>query len=194
MINNINVLLNYINSITPIPKEELCELEKICTVCRIEKSGYFIRQGETSTKFAFVVEGLFRFSYLSDEGKDFTKSFIDKNTFLTSYSSLLENRESYFSIEALENSTIVLIDFFKWKKLFETEISWNKFYIKLLEKVYILKEAREKEFLLYDAKERYEIFLEKFPNLEKRVKQYQIASYLGITPVALSNLRKELKN
>ena len=189
-----NDFLEYLNLLSPIPERELLKLKKLCTLSQINKGDYFIRQGDNTTKFAFVSSGLFRFVYLSEDGKEFTKSFIDKKSFLTSYSSLLENRESFFSIEALEDSTLILIDFYAWKRLFEDEISWNKLYIKLLEKLYIQKEEREKEFLLYDAKERYEIFLEKFQNLDKRVKQYQIASYLGITSVALSNLRKELKN
>ena len=189
-----NDFLEYLNLLSPIPERELLKLKKLCTLSQINKGDHFIRQGDNTTKFAFVSSGLFRFVYLSEDGKEFTKSFIDKKSFLTSYSSLLENRESFFSIEALEDSTLILIDFYAWKRLFEDEISWNKLYIKLLEKLYIQKEEREKEFLLYDAKERYEIFLEKFQNLDKRVKQYQIASYLGITSVALSNLRKELKN
>jgi hypothetical protein len=60
-----------------------------------------------------------------------------------------------------------------------------------LEKGYCIKEAREREFLLFDAKARYRSFLSTYPGLEKRVKQHLIASYLGITPVALSRVRKK---
>jgi CRP-like cAMP-binding protein len=43
---------------------------------------------------------------------------------------------------------------------------------------------------MLNASKRYDAFLEEFPGLEQRIPQYQIASYLGITPVQLSRIRK----
>jgi CRP-like cAMP-binding protein len=62
----------------------------------------------------------------------------------------------------------------------------------LLEKGYCTKEKREREFLLFDAEARYQSFLKSYPGLEKRVKQHQIASYLGITNVSLSRIRRKM--
>ena len=62
----------------------------------------------------------------------------------------------------------------------------------MIEKGFTTKEKRERELLLLDAESRYRIFLEEFPNLEKRVKQHMIASYLGITPERLSRIRKNM--
>ena len=55
-----------------------------------------------------------------------------------------------------------------------------------------MKTEREREFLLFDAETRYKSFLNTFPGLERRIKQHLIASYLGITPVALSRIRKKM--
>ena len=106
---------------------------------------------------------------------------------------MIQNRESYFTIEALENSKILVVDYNDWKKLFSGNLSWHKFLITLLQKGYCMKEAREREFLLLSAEERYKSFIRNFPGLENRVKQHIIASYLGITPVALSRIRKNLQ-
>jgi len=186
----IDTFLEQINAITPIPNKELKKIKSIAKVEQIKKGEYFLRQGEKSSDFAFNVSGLFRVTYLSEKGKEFTKNFLVENDFLISYSALIEDRESYFSIEALENATIIVIDFYQWKELFEDEISWHKLLIHFLEKFFSEKEKREREFLLYDAQTRYRSFLNTYPNLAKRVKQYHLASYLGITPVALSNLKK----
>jgi hypothetical protein len=78
----------------------------------------------------------------------------------------------------------LVIDYKNWKVLFEKNLYWHKFLLTLIEKGYCIKEAREREFLLFDAVKRYKIFLNSFPGLEKRVKQHIVASYLGITPVA----------
>lgn len=138
-----------------------------------------------------MIKGLFRLTYLSEDGKEFTKSFLLENDFLVSYSALIENRESYFSIEALEDSEIVVINYHLWKELFEDKICWHKLLITILEKAFCKKEKREREFLLYNAQERYESFLTSYPNLENRIRQHVIASYLGITPVALSRLKNK---
>lgn len=69
---------------------------------------------------------------------------------------------------------------------------WNKLLIALLEKGYSIKEKRERDLLLLDAERRYKIFLQDFSVLESTIKQHQIASYIGITPIALSRNRKKM--
>jgi hypothetical protein len=81
----------------------------------------------------------------------------------------------------------------QWMQLVEEDIRWYPFLFKLLENVYILKEMREKSFLLDDATSRYLSFREDYPNLEDKIKLYHVASFIGITPEALSRIRKNLK-
>jgi hypothetical protein len=78
--------------------------------------------------------------------------------------------------------------------MIDADIRWYPFVFKLLETVYIMKEMREKSFLLDSAADRYLQFLREYPNLEEHVKLYHIASFIGITPEALSRIRKKMKN
>ena len=59
--------------------------------------------------------------------------------------------------------------------------------------LFIIKEKRESELLLNNAQERYLQFLEDYPDLENRISQYHIASYLNIAPESLSRIRANLK-
>ncbi len=190
MSKEFNSFFNYLNTITDFPKEEIEKLYSISDIQDIKKGDYFLKEGDYPNNFAFVYKGLFRITYLHEKGKEFTKSFFPENSFISAYSALIQNRESYFSIEALEDSSIIVIDYEKFKKLSQNHNCWDKLLIILLEKAFCAKEAREREFLLFDAKQRYESFLENYPQLENRLKQHMLASYLGITPVALSNLKK----
>jgi len=183
-------LFNIINSITKVDDNNLEKLRMISSVKEIKKNDYFIREGEFPSTFAFVSKGLFRYTYLHEGGKELTKAFFCENSFISAYSALIQHRESYFSIEALEDSEIIVIDYLKFKDLVEKNFCWNKFLLTLLEKGFCIKEKREREFLLYDALQRYESFLQSHPHLENRIKQHMLASYLGITPVALSRIRK----
>lgn len=181
---------DYLRSVTDFPPEELENIRSISGIKAFKKGDLYIRQGDMPKDFAYVYKGLFRITYLCEKGKEFTKAFFPENTIVSSYSALLQERESYFSIEALEDSTLVVVDYNGFTKLFENRLCWHNFLIALLNKAYCVKEAREREFLLFDAQQRYESFLATYPHLENRIKQHVLASYLGITPVSLSRLKK----
>ncbi|MCP4271690.1 MAG: Crp/Fnr family transcriptional regulator, partial [Gammaproteobacteria bacterium] len=74
--------------------------------------------------------------------------------------------------------------------LFDQHRCWEKLGRLLAEQLYIKKETREAEFLLDDAETRYLNFQTNYPGLEDRLTQYHVASYLGITPVMLSRIRR----
>ncbi len=179
-----------LNAVTRVPDRQIKAVSPLLKVRALARRELFVSQGQRPDSFAFVYSGLFRYFYSDPEGKEFTKGFFPEATYIASYSALIQRRESYFSIQALEDAIIVEIDFSKWQSLAANEPCWQKFLINLLEMGYCVKESREREFLLFDAEQRYQSFLNTYPGMEKRIRQHVIASYLGITPVALSRLRK----
>lgn len=187
--DNLIKIVTSLSDCTAAQAEEILSYAKMKSVSKGET---FIREGEIPRSFAFVAEGLFRYYYVDKKGNEFTKGFFPENTFITAYSALIEKRGSYFTIEALEDSTILDIDYEKWNAKTKDDLCWLKFVLALVEKGYCTKEAREREFLLFSAEERYASFNKNFPGLEKRIKQHYIASYLGINPVSLSRIRKNL--
>jgi CRP-like cAMP-binding protein len=182
---------NTILSITDIPDGQIEKISTISQIKNMSKREFFIREGEKPKSFAFVIKGLFRYYYLDKKGNEFTKGFFQENSFISSYSALIENRESFFTIQALEDSSVMVIDYQGWLELQNNNFCWNRFLLSVVEKAFCKKEAREREFLLFDAKERYKSFLKTYPGLEKRVKQHLIASYIGITPQGLSRILKK---
>lgn len=109
----------------------------------INTSEYFIRAGETPFKIAYVLKGLFRYVYVNNKGDEFTKAILVENSFISSYSAMVLNRPSYFSIEALENSRILEISWNNFKELLDKDIFWIKFLMKFIEKGYFIKEKRK---------------------------------------------------
>jgi len=181
-----------IKQLVDLTESEISVFTKIARIKSFKQKSYFIREGQVPTEFGFVISGLFRYVYISEQGKELTKVFMPEKSFVSSYSSMISKTTSYFFIEAIEDSKVLVISNNKWEKLKEQNPKWNLLLIKLLEKGYAVKEKREREFLLLDAESRYKIFLEEYPTLENRVKQHMIASYLGITPIALSRIRKKM--
>lgn len=189
MLNN---LIHLIKSIIDLPETEEKKLLAITHISTLKKGDFYIQAGQTPKKFAFVAKGLFRYLYMDSKGNEYTKNFIAEQNFILAYSSMIQHAPSKMYIEALEDSVIYEIDYNEWLKLKNNHTCWNIFLIALLEKAFMIKENRERELLLLDAEQRYEIFKKEFPTLESRIKQHLVASYLGISPVSLSRIKNRV--
>ncbi len=155
------------------------------------KGDFFIREGETAEYLGFIIKGLMKFYYIDTKGNEWIKHFAVENHFVTSFTSFQRQIPSLYYIEALEDTTIMMVDYANYFRGISTMMIWNTVARNYTEMLYQVKEKREAEFLKYDAQERYRIFLEEYPYLLDRVSQKDIASYLGITPVSLSRIRNQ---
>ncbi len=177
-------------AIANVPQDQQRKFSRLVRPATIQKGKHFVSAGELPKSVAFVKKGLFRYYYPTSEGEELTKGFFPEGNVLSSYSAMVEKRGSYFTIEALEDSAVEIVDFNELQKLFAENTLWSSFLIVLLQKGFIAKEEREREFLLFNAAERYQAFLKRYPNLESRIKQSIVASYIGIAPESLSRLKK----
>ncbi|QTH42550.1 Crp/Fnr family transcriptional regulator [Cohnella sp. LGH] len=129
---------------------------------------------------------------ISFRGDEYNKSFCSAHDFIASYGSLLAGVPSRISIQALADSLLLTIRYSDFRSLYDRQLCWERLGRLLIERLYVKKELREREFLALSAEARYLKFLERYGHLETAIPQYHIASYLGITPVALSRIRKKL--
>lgn len=175
------------------PESELIKFSACVQRHTITRGERFLDAGKIPGRLAYVCTGLFRYLYTDSNGSEYTKGFFPKGDFVVSYSAMVSQTPSWFSIEALEDSVIDVFDYTNWQQLFHGHTCWASLLIAMLQKGYMKKEKRERELLMLDASERYQSFLKDYPGLEARVRQHMIASYLGITPVALSRIRSQSK-
>lgn len=178
---------------TSIPATQWDKLQERLHCLKIKKNDYFIKAGDFPDKLAFIVHGIFRVFCLSESGNENTLVFRDENRFLSAYSSFLENTFSRYSFQALEDSTLLYISLKDYLELSSEHACWQIITTKYSQMLFIEKEKRETEFLCDDAETRYYKFTNHFPNLVMRIPQFHIASYIGITPEALSRIRKKSK-
>lgn len=186
-------LTQLLQSISTIPESELAKVQEIFRPVQLAKGDFFARAGERPQTLGFVTSGLLRLYYIDPDGDEFSKSFCDENSFVAAYSALLTGVPSRIFIEALEDSTLLVANYDAYQALSEGHLCWQIVNRKIAETLFIKKELRESELLLDDAQTRYLRFQAEYPGLDGRLKKYQIASYLGITPVSLSRIRTQLK-
>lgn len=184
-------LYRHFHELYPIPTNEWLKLEKVSHLKKIKKKQVFVRPGDKVESYIVTVSGLLRMFYTDDNGNEFIKAFRDKNEMAAAYGELIQGIPSKITIAAIEDSEILEVPFKEFQVLAREHECWEKLMLKLLMDHFLYKEQREYELLLLDAADRYESFRKFHPGLINRVPQYQIASYLGVTPVTLSRLQSK---
>ena len=162
------------------------------------KGDVISQMGDVHDKIYFINSGLARACTLDGEGKDFTWSiyFNDDNShminlFLVDYDSFTNQKPSRLEIEALEESQFVYIEYEDLETLSAQSHNMLLFCKKMTDIGYSYLHHRMLDMQSKSATERFEEFTKQTPHLLKKVPQYHIASYLGITPIHLSRLKRE---
>ena len=130
--------------------------------------------------------------YIDEKGNDITKMFMIENEFLIGEALFMD--ESLEVFEAVENMKCLRFEAKEFKRIFLSDSTLERLYIGSLEKTIRYKMRREYAFQCLDATERYLEFKREYPNIEDRLPQNLIASYLGITKESLSRIRKKLSD
>jgi CRP-like cAMP-binding protein len=181
-----------IESQASIPESEWDYLVHHLKECSFEKNNFLIRAGDVAENFYFIIDGLVRFFYSTEDGKEFNKSFAMENGYAGSFHSLVLQAPCGFFIQALERTNTLVLPNRLLRELYERHACWERLGRRNAENLVIVKEAREKELLLDSLETRYRRFLKEYPGLADRIPQYHIASYLGVTNVALSRIRRNI--
>ncbi|MES2799974.1 MAG: Crp/Fnr family transcriptional regulator [Bacteroidota bacterium] len=182
----------YLTSNTNLSPEIILEVENHCAK-KIYKKGEFLNQaGEVSRYSFFVEKGLAKQYGIDSNGKEHIVAFAPESWFVSDRDSLYCKLPSVYYIQALEDTTVYLIDEVFMQKLSETDSSFAEFNTKLLHNNIRHLTNRIYMLLSATAEERYQYFIKTYPDITLRVPQTLIASYLGITPESLSRVRKEL--
>lgn len=175
-----------------LPMDEWLTLGRTATLHSLAKGQYWIRSGETADSVAICIEGLFRIFYETPDGNEHNKSFCTTHEFIAPYGALLQRIPSYLSIQSLQESRILVFRYEQLAASYDRHPGWERFGRIVAEQLFVKKETRERELLFLTAEERYRQFLSHYGHLEGEIPQYHIASYLGITPVALSRIRRRM--
>ena len=141
---------------------------------------------------AFIVKGSFRTYYLNDKGEETTSCFCTENGFTTSYKSFIFQEPSTLSIQAIEDSEILTIDYDKLHFLYNSSTVWLHIGRIVSEQQYLSLEKYASVLNNESAKEKYLRLLKEQPSVIHKATVEDIASYLGITRRTLSRIRQEI--
>jgi len=160
---------------------------------RFAKGAQIIKQGEICKDVIFLRTGLAQMSYVTFEGKEWIKSFFAENAVMGSRHCQINGEPSHFAITCLEDCEITAFPYDNLRLAAAENPDLLAVFFDFNEQVSLRKEKREYEFLCLSAQDRYQGFIEEHANIVPRLTQAQIASFIGITPIALSRIRKRLR-
>ena len=171
------------------------KLKQIVHLKKMQKGDHILHEGEMPQHLYFICKGILR-AYITDtKGNVYSKNIFMDKQFAASTVSLLQNSPSHFTIEVLEDATLLYIPYKEYRDMIDQYDDMQRFYISYIEQNWIIsKEKYEVALVMQTAKERYLAFLHQYPDVEERVAKHYIASHLGITPTQLSRIRKELQS
>lgn len=187
MHNFINHLRKYV-SLTSVEVETLSTYVKLKT---FKKKDLLLREGQISNANYFVEKGLLRMYFNSEKGIEQVTHFALENWWLADYMSLMMQSPSHFNIQAIEDSEIVIIENLNQDELFEKLPQLEKYFRIIMQRANAASQMRVKYFQEQSKEENYRTFVAQFPSFIQRIPQYMLASYLGVTPEYLSELRKK---
>jgi len=179
-----------------MPNEEnssiwINNLFKDYTIEEIPRDEFFLKSGEKGNKIGYIKKGLFKIRRKIGD-KEIIKDFCLENDFLGSYGSILTGDSIYYDIIALEDSEVFVGNINKVLESHKDTIEYLKFSKYFLESVYLEKEARESDFLIFSTEEKYSKFLENNKKNIHRISKEDVATYLGITVSSLLRLDRRI--
>lgn len=184
-------IVAHLRRAVPFSDEEVAAMLALLRPQTFAKGAFFLKEGEVCRDVLFITSGLMRVYYVN-EGRENIRQFMFENSFITEYESFLSRKPSHYFIDAVEPTHALALSFEDLEALEQRFTHFLRFGKMMAESVVVHVGNRYMSLIRDDATTRYLTLMKERPKVMQRVPQYMIASYLGITPEALSRIRKEL--
>ena len=183
--------LENIFDIASLPREAVDHLNKLVATLNVAKGSMLIRKGQRCNHFYIIQKGFARiFSVIDD--KEITTLFARENDIITSTYALFTQTRSNESVEILEDSILLKVNYEAFLQRCNKNPTLLKLYRFLMEKYYLALEERTLSLQFDNALERYRKLLSRHPFILQRASLGSIASFLGMSPVTLSRMRAQV--
>lgn len=185
-------LYDNISHYIDLSEEEFSQFSGPFQLKSFKKKETVLKEGEYCLFEGFVLNGCFKVYYLNENGFEQTLYFAIEGWWITDIDSLLNDVPSILNIEALVESEVLMISKKDKDALYETMPQIEKLFRIMNQRSSVALQRRILSLTGKTADKRYLEFLDKYPGLEQKLTQQQVASYLGITHEFLSKIRKRI--
>ena len=187
----INSLLDNIRSLITLSGAEIDIVTSLFKKKTYKKGEFFLAEGQICKQVGYVHTGLMRY-YINHDGEEKTYAFSQEDEYVCNYESFLPQSPSSKIIQALEDSQVFLISHSDLQLLYARVSQGERYGRIAIEAVFLQLLKDINSFYTESPQARYERFLKNHEDLQQRISQYHIASFVGVKPQSLSRIRKRI--
>lgn len=184
--------IDYVNRVIALtPEEEEILVSKIA-YRKYLKGQYLLQQGDVCLFSGFIISGCTKTFFVDEEGQEHVVMFSIEDWWASDMGSFISQKPADFNVQCLENTEIIQLSYDNQSELLQKIPKLERFFRIIVERAFVSSQKRIVRNFSMNAKQRYLYFRSQYPQIEQRIPQYLIASYMGITKEFLSKIKKEL--
>lgn len=184
-------LINHISKYVELTPNAVDLIRDSFKALSLKNKDYLLREGELCKWHFFVAKGGVRLFFYSEKGAEQITQFAIENWWITDYFSFLDQTQSGYTIQAIEKSEVLAIDLFTYNKLLDDVPALERYFRIMAQRALAASQHRLKLTSNLSKEAMYLHFKASFPQFMQRIPQYMLASFLGLSPEYLSELRKK---
>jgi CRP-like cAMP-binding protein len=181
----------YLVSKATFTPAEIQRIQAVSVIKSLHKRQFLLHAGEVWAHNAFVTSGCLRTYTIDAKGAEHVMNFAVENWWIGDRQSLTSGQPSTYNIDAVEESTVLLIKREDFDQLRHDIPTLNELVNNVLHNSFLSSQNRIHASISYSAEEKYRDFLQKYPAFALRIPQHMVASYLGMTTETLSRVRRK---
>lgn len=185
-----DILLKNLARFIELTPEEIEYLLSVLQLKKLRKRQYLLQEGDVCKIQGFVVKGCLRVYEVDAKGTEHIVQFAPEDWWVGDIYSFYTGEKSQYNIDALEDSELYIFDHKMMEDLYTRIPKMERYFRLLMQNALIALSRRVLSSMSKSAAERYDDFIQRYPQIEQRVPNHQIASYLGIKPESLSRIRR----
>ena len=185
------LLENFAKKGVQLDENELAIIQSVFHYRKYRKNQYILQQGDVARYESFIIKGLARKYDVDDKGQEHVLLFLAEEWWAGDLYSFYTGQPTYYNIDCLEETEVLQITRQDLEYLYNRVPKMNIYFRILFQNSIIAYNKRIASALSKSALDRYCEFVERYPHIEQRIPNHQVASFLGITPQSLSRLRKQ---
>jgi CRP-like cAMP-binding protein len=182
-------LIKNLSRLVSLSNEDIAIIQSLFIPKRFRRHQYILQEGNVSRWETYVVTGLARTYEVDDKGLEHVLQFGPEDWWVGDLFSFLTETPTKFNVDCLEDTLVLQITKPDLESLYRQVPATERYFRIIVQNAYIASVNRISSTLRKTAPERYHEFITRYPQIEQRVPNHQIASYLGITPQSLSRIR-----
>ena len=184
-------LIENLSRFIVLSKDDITIIQTLFIEKKFRKRQYILQEADVSRYETYVVTGLTKTYEVDDKGIEHIMQFGPEDWWVGDMFSFLTETPTRFNVDCLEDTQVLQISKPNLELLYQRVPATERYFRIIVQNAYIASINRISSSLRKTAPERYHEFIARYPHIEQRVPNHQIASYLGITPQSLSRIRSK---